>query len=54
MPDFTSAALQDKRSDGDLFQVIDKGRNMMPAFGQEITPQGIEALIGHVRSLRSK
>lgn len=52
MPDFASAAFQDKRSDNDLYQIIDKGRNMMPAFGQEITRAGIEALIAHIRSLR--
>jgi mono/diheme cytochrome c family protein len=54
LPDFASAELQDKRSDSELYQVIDKGRNMMPAFGQELTKPGIEALIGHVRSLRAK
>jgi mono/diheme cytochrome c family protein len=54
LPDFASAAFQDKRSDSELYQVIDKGRNMMPAFGQEITRAGIEALIGHVRSLREQ
>jgi len=52
LPDFTSSAFQDKHSDSEIYQVIDKGRNMMPAFGQEITRAGIEALIGHVRSLR--
>ena len=54
LPDFTLPAFQDKRSDAELYQVIEKGRNMMPAFGQEVTRQGIEALIGHVRGLRAK
>jgi mono/diheme cytochrome c family protein len=54
LPDFASPSFQDKRSDAELSQVIDKGRNMMPAFGQEITGPGIDALIGHVRSLRAK
>lgn len=51
LPDFASAAFHEKRSDAELYQVIEKGRNMMPAFGQDITHAGIEALIGHVRSL---
>jgi mono/diheme cytochrome c family protein len=54
LPDFASAAYQDKRSDSELYQVIDKGRNMMPPFGQEITRAGIEALIAHIRGLREQ
>jgi mono/diheme cytochrome c family protein len=54
LPDFASADFQQKRSDVEIYQVIEKGRNMMPAFGQEITRQGIDALIGHVRTLRAK
>lgn len=54
LPDFANAEFQAKRSDRELHEVIDKGRNMMPAFGQEITEAGIQALIGHVRSLRAK
>ncbi len=54
LPDFASAAFQEKHSDRDLYEVIDKGRNMMPPFGQEITRTGIEALIGHIRGLREQ
>jgi mono/diheme cytochrome c family protein len=54
LPDLTNAAFHDKRSNSELYQVIEKGRNMMPAFGSEITRQGIDALIGHVRTLRAE
>ncbi len=54
LPDLASAAFHERRSDAQLYEVIEKGRGSMPAFGEEITKTGIEALIGHVRTLRSK
>jgi cytochrome c oxidase cbb3-type subunit 3 len=51
LPDFTQAAWQAQRTDAQLVQVITKGRNMMPAFGDEITEAGIDVLVQHIRSL---
>lgn len=53
LPDFTSRAFQESRKDEQLFEVIEKGRNMMPAFGKDLTPAGVNALIQHLRSLRA-
>jgi mono/diheme cytochrome c family protein len=54
IPDFASEAFQNARSDGQLHEVIAKGRGLMPAFGAEITEKGIAALIAHVRGLRAE
>ncbi len=51
MPDLTQAAFQAQRSDAQLAEVILKGRGMMPAFGQELTEAGAEALVQHIRKL---
>jgi mono/diheme cytochrome c family protein len=50
LPDFGNQAFQDARSDQQLHDVIAKGRGLMPAFGSEITEQGIAALIAYVRA----
>jgi len=51
MPDFTAAAWQGERRDEELAQTIRDGRGLMPAFAKEINPQGIEALVQHIREL---
>ena len=49
LPDFTSAEWQQSRSDDALAQVIADGRGMMPPFGKQINPQGLSALVRHIR-----
>ena len=51
MPDFTSPQWQASRNDEALGLVIGEGRGMMPPFGKQINPQGIAALVRHVRRL---
>jgi mono/diheme cytochrome c family protein len=51
IPDFASAEFQKARTDEQLAQVIREGKNMMPPFGKQVNPQGITALIAHVRLL---
>lgn len=51
VPDLTTAAYKNKRSDAELHAIIKGGRNMMPAFGDQLTDLGIDALIKHVRTL---
>lgn len=50
MPDFSSVELQKGRTDEALAQVIMQGRNLMPPFGKQVNPQGIAALVAHIRS----
>lgn len=47
--DFTSAELQKARTDAQLAEVVINGRGMMPAFGKELNPQGVQALVAHIR-----
>lgn len=54
IPDFTTAAFQDERDNKRLAEVIFKGQGLMPAFGKEITPEGIAALVSHIRTLRAE
>jgi mono/diheme cytochrome c family protein len=51
LPDFSAASFQSGHSDDKLYETIANGRNLMPAFGKELTKEGIEALIAHVRRL---
>lgn len=51
MPDFTSSAYQQKRTDAEIHGVIKMGRGMMPAFGDQLTEVGIAALVQHIRAL---
>lgn len=51
LPDFTSASFQSARTDAQLGEVIAKGRGLMPAFGDQITQAGIDALVAHIRKL---
>ena len=50
IPDFTSAELQKQRTDEQLLQVIREGRGMMPGFSKQVNPQGMSALVGHIRT----
>lgn len=52
IPDMTTAAFHEARTDAQIAEVIEKGRGLMPAFGDQLSAQGIEALVNHVRSLR--
>jgi mono/diheme cytochrome c family protein len=51
LPDFTSATFQKSQTDEQLAAVIRDGRNMMPPFGKQVNPQGITALVAHIRKL---
>lgn len=51
LANFQDPEWQRSRSDADIASVIRLGRGMMPAFGEQIVPAGIEALVGHVRRL---
>jgi len=54
VPNFTSAAFHEARSDAQLGEVISKGRGLMPPFEADITDTGIAALIAHIRTLRGE
>jgi len=51
--DLRSTETQSK-SDVELTDVITKGRNKMPAFGQKLKPDQIEQLVAYVRRLVKK
>lgn len=53
MPDFTTAAYHDAKTDADIARAIRMGSGLMPAFGGQLNERGISALVGHVRSLRA-
>jgi len=54
LPDLTLAATLAGQSDEQLAAVIQDGRGMMPAFGKQIVPAGISALVRHVRTLSAE
>jgi mono/diheme cytochrome c family protein len=43
-----------KKSDAELTEVITKGRNKMPPFGQKLKPEQIQQLVGYIRQLGKK
>ena len=43
-----------KKSDAEITDVITKGRNKMPAFGQKLKPDQIQQLVAYVRQLGKK
>jgi mono/diheme cytochrome c family protein len=51
--DFASAATQ-KMSDADLEQIITKGKNQMPAYGNSLKAPEIKDLVQYVRSFAKK
>ena len=42
------------KSDAEITDVISKGRNKMPAFGQKLKPDQIQQLVGYIRHLDKK
>jgi mono/diheme cytochrome c family protein len=40
-----------KKSDAEIAEVITKGRNKMPAFGQKLKPEQIQQLVAYIRQL---
>lgn len=51
LPSFVSATWQASLTDEQLVSVISLGRGMMPAFGDRIPPEGVRALVAHLRSM---
>ena len=52
-PNFREAGWQSSRTDGALTASIRDGKgNLMPAWGKELTPAQIAALVRHIRSLK--
>ena len=51
MPRFADASWQASRTDEAIAQVIVAGRGAMPAFGQQVNPRGVAALVRHLRAL---
>jgi cytochrome c6 len=43
-----------KKSDEEIVEVITKGRNKMPAFGQKLKPEQIQQLVAYIRQLPKK
>jgi mono/diheme cytochrome c family protein len=52
IPDMTSAAFHDARSDAAIGEVIAKGRGLMPSFEAQLSEDGIAAMVRHVRALK--
>jgi len=40
-----------EQSDDALASIISKGKNRMPAYGRKLSPQQIDELVKHIRSL---
>lgn len=54
VPDLTSSELQGARTDDELAAVIASGRGgFMPGFEDRVSPEGIHAIVGHLRTLRA-
>lgn len=51
VPDFTSAAEQKKRTDGEFFYIITEGHDEMPAQKERLRPEQKWHLINFIRSL---
>jgi mono/diheme cytochrome c family protein len=51
--DLASSEVQ-KRSDGDLTEVITKGKGKMPAFGAKLKADDIKQLVAYIRSMAKK
>lgn len=50
--DLSAAALQSARTDAELAAAITSGRGRMPAFGQNLRPEAVGALVRLIRSWR--
>lgn len=51
VPDFTDASQQKKRTDGELFYILTKGRGEMPGQGQRLRTEQKWHMINFIRSL---
>jgi mono/diheme cytochrome c family protein len=51
MARFADPAWQASRTDEAIAQAIVAGRGQMPAFGQQVNPRGVAALVRHLRGL---
>ena len=51
VPDMTTAEFQARVTDEQMRLQIMNGKEPMPAFGDRIAPEGITALIAHIRTL---
>jgi mono/diheme cytochrome c family protein len=47
-PDLSARSYLASRGDAELEKVIRDGRNMMPAFGPQLGPDGVRAMVEHV------
>jgi mono/diheme cytochrome c family protein len=52
IPDMSTAAFHAERSDTTIADVIVKGRGLMPAFGGQLSEDGVAAMVRHVRALQ--
>ena len=43
-----------KKSDAELAEITTKGQGKMPAFGQKLKPEQIQALVSYIRQLGKK
>lgn len=50
LPDMSNPAYRSARSDAELVAIIKAGRGLMPAFGEQISDVGIDALVKHLRT----
>jgi cytochrome c6 len=48
------SVLVQKKSDADLSHVISEGKNSMPAFGNDLSPDEMKAIVSYVRTLKTK
>lgn len=53
IPDLNSAEVQ-KQSDGQLTEVISKGKNKMPAYTDKLSKEQIAQLVAYVREIGKK
>jgi mono/diheme cytochrome c family protein len=51
IPDVSEADWQSSHTDDAIAQVIVQGRGMMPAFEAQVTPEGVQVLVRHIRRL---
>jgi mono/diheme cytochrome c family protein len=51
VPDFSDAALQKKRTDGELHYILANGHGDMPAQGQRLRSQQMWSMISYIRTL---
>lgn len=53
MPNFRDASTLAARTDDDLAESIRRGKNMMPPFGDRLSPEAIRSLVAYVRALHT-